>query len=148
MTTPVSPPRGLASVFMLLGLVLAVTAQLVTGFVMMAHFNAAWLMAHIAGGIAAIVLTLAEWAWLALAPAGRFKLRGFFARGSGPKEWSEGLFLIVATVTVVFGALLAAIMYWGTALPFATLLTTHQALAIAVAVIYLAHSALSMRRKR
>lgn len=142
------PPRGIASVLMLLGLVLAVTAQLVTGFVMMAHFNAGWLTAHIAGGIAAIVLTLAEWAWLVLAPAGRFKLRGFFARESTAKEWSEGLFLIVATITVVFGALLAAVMYWGAALPFVTLLATHQALAIAVAVIYLAHSALSTLRKR
>src|SRR5690625_6659774 len=95
MTTPASPPRGIASVLMLLGLVLAVTTQLVTGFVMMAHFNAAWLTAHIAGGIVTIVLILAEWAWLALAPAGRYKLRGLFARSSGPKEWSEGLLLIV-----------------------------------------------------
>lgn len=144
-----SPPtRGATSLIVLLLLVLAITAQLVTGFTLMARPNGALLAAHIAGGIAAVVLTLAEWLWLTATHTGRRRLAGFLSAGSGPAEWSEAAFLIVATVTVVFGALLAAVMYLGLQLPFGTLFGTHRALAIAVAVIYLAHTALSMRRAR
>lgn len=147
-TTPSPPARSAASLIVLLLLVLAITAQLVTGFTLMAHPNGALLCAHITGGIAAIVLTLAEWLWLLAAPAGRHRLRGFVAAGSSPAEWSEAAFLIVATITVVFGALLAAVMYLGLPLPFATLFGIHRALAVAVAVLYLAHTAQSMRHAR
>jgi hypothetical protein len=131
---------------MLLALVLAITAQLVTGFAMMAHFNGALLVAHVIGGLAAIALAFAEWAWLCASRTGRYRLRALFGAGSGPGEWSEAAFLVVASVTVVFGALLAAAIYLGAHLPFARLLATHQGLAIAVAALYLIHSALSMRR--
>ncbi|MGH8274010.1 MAG: hypothetical protein ACRES9_07120 [Gammaproteobacteria bacterium] len=148
MTRADAPKRGLFSVVVLLLLVLAVTAQLVTGFAMMTHFNGALLTAHIVGGIAAIVLTLAEWSWLAATRAGRHRLAGFVSVRGGPAEWSEAAFLVFASVTVVFGALLAAMMYLGLRLPFATFLDTHRAFAIIVAVLYLAHTALSMQRSR
>ncbi|MGH8272678.1 MAG: hypothetical protein ACRES9_00245 [Gammaproteobacteria bacterium] len=140
--------RGVLSVAMLLALVLAITAQLVTGFAMMAHFNWALLVAHVIGGLAAIVLTLAEWTWLAATRAGRHRLRGFVSVGGGPVAWSEAAFLVLATVTVVFGALLSAALYLGASLPFASLLDTHRALAIAVAALYLLHSTLSTVRAR
>lgn len=144
-----SPPsRGAISLIVLLLLVLAITAQLITGFTLMARPNGVLLTAHIAGGIAAVVLTLAEWLWLAATQAGRHRFAGFFDAKGGPAEWSEVLFLIAATVTVVFGALLAAVMYLGLRLLFGTLLDIHRALAIAVAVLYLAHTALSMHRAR
>ncbi len=146
--TPLPPARGTASLIVLLLLVLAITAQLVTGFTLMARPNGALLMAHIAGGIVAVVLTLAEWLWLTATHAGRHRLAGFASPRSGPAEWSEAAFLIVATVTVVFGTLLAAVMYLGLQLPFGPLFGIHRALAIAVAVLYLAHTALSMRRAR
>lgn len=140
--------RGALSLIVLLLLVLAITAQLVTGFTLMARPNGALLTAHIAGGIAAIVLTLAEWLWLTATHAGRHRLAGFFTAGSSPAEWSEGAFLIVATITVLFGALLAAVMDLGLRLPFDTLFEFHRALAIAVAILYLAHTGLSMHRAR
>lgn len=133
---------------MLLALVLAITIQLVTGFWMMAAFGNGLLIAHVSVGIAAIVLTVAEWLWLCAAPAGRYRLQQFTASRSGPAEWSEAAFLVVATITVLFGALLAAVLYLGTRLPFATLLAAHQALAVAVAVLYLVHSAFATARAR
>lgn len=136
------------SVAVLLALVLAVTSQLITGFAMMAHPNVVLLTAHIAGGIAAIVLTLAEWLWLTATSAGRHRLVDFIAADGGSAAWSEAAFLAMATITVVFGALLAAVMYLGLPLPFATLFGAHRALAIAVAVLYLVHSVLSIRRAR
>lgn len=140
------PKRGLFSIFILLGLVLAVTVQLVTGFVLMAHVNRALLSAHIFVGALAIILTAAEWAWLLATRSGRYRLSGFFAPGSGIAEWSEAAFLFAVTATVVIGALLAASLHGGMRLPFGALIATHRVLAIAVAVLYLLHSALAMRR--
>lgn len=131
----------------LLALVLAVTAQLVTGFWLAAQPGRVLLMVHVGVGNLAILLVIAEWAWLLAAPAGRAKLAGFFGRGTGLAEWSEGLFLIAVTLTVIAGALLAAIMRLGAHLPFGPLLETHRALAVIVAALYLLHSAYAMRRK-
>lgn len=142
------PARNLWSVLMLLALVLAITAQLVTGFIMMLAFSNGLLIAHVLVGMAAIVLTVAEWIWLCLAPAGRYRLGKYLTADSGPTEWSEITFLIVATATVALGALLAAILYLGAELPFGALLSIHQTLAIAVAVLYLIHSAFAIRRSR
>lgn len=125
---------------MLLALVAAVTAQLGTGFAMMARFTPALLIAHVLVGLAAVALTIAEWSWLAGSRAGRYRLRAFVAATSGPAEWSEAAFLAVASITVAFGALLAAIIYLGARMPFATLLAIHQGLAIAVAALYLVHT--------
>ncbi|MGH8427618.1 MAG: hypothetical protein ACRES7_06520 [Gammaproteobacteria bacterium] len=140
--------RGLFSVLVLLALVLAITTQLITGFTLMVRPNGALLAAHIAGGIAAVVLTLAEWLWLTATRAGRDRLAGFLVTDSGPAEWSEAAFLLVATVTVLFGALLAAVMYLGLRMPFSVLFGIHRALAIAVAILYLVHTALSLHRAR
>lgn len=140
------PARSAWSVVMLLALVLAITAQLITGFTMMAAFSTTLLMTHIGVGIAAIALTIAEWLWLLATPAGTYRLRGFFAAGSGPAEWSEAAFLIVASVTVIVGAVLAAAPYLGAALPFAAVLSIHQALATAVAMLYVVHAALATYR--
>ncbi len=142
------PARGAFSVAILLALVSAITAQLVTGFAMMVHFNTALLAAHLVGGLAAILLTIAEWTWLVATRAGRHRLHDFISAGGGPKAWSEAAFLVVATVTVVLGALLAAALYLGAHLPFGGLFQTHRALAIAVAALYLVHSVLSSLRAR
>ena len=145
--TPARPQRGFLSIIILLGLVLAVTAQLVTGFALMAHLNHALLATHIFVGALAIILTAAEWAWLLATRSGRYRLSGFFAAGSGIAEWSEAAFLFAVTATVVVGALLAASLHGGPRLPWGALLATHRALAVAVAVLYLLHSALAMRRR-
>lgn len=143
-----APKRGIFSVLVLLALVLAVTAQLVTGFWLAAQPGRALIAVHIGVGIIAILLTVAEWTWLLATRLGRAKLAGFFGRGAGAGEWSEGLFLLAVTATVIAGALLAAIMRLGAAVPFAPVLESHRALAVAVAVLYLLHSALAMRRKK
>lgn len=140
------PQRGIFSIFVLLALVLAVTAQLVTGFWLAAHPGYILLFVHIGVGLVAILLTFAEWAWLLATRAGRAKLAGFFGRGTGPGEWSEGLFLAAVTLTVIAGALLAAAMRLGANLPFGLLLDSHRVLAIAVAGLYLVHSGFAMRR--
>jgi hypothetical protein len=145
-TATVTPTRSLFSVGLLLVLVLAITAQLVTGFALMAQPGTALLVAHLIGGVVALVLTVAEWTWLGATRAGQYRLAGSIAANSGMAEWSEAAFLIIATITVLFGALLAAIMYLDLHLPFGALLATHRALAITVAVLYLAHSALALRR--
>lgn len=147
-TDTVVPVRSLFSIGLLLVLVLAITAQLITGFALMAHPGTALLVAHIVGGIVALVLTVAEWTWLGATRAGQYRLAGFVAANSGMTEWSEAAFLVIATITVLFGVLLAVIMHLDLHLPFGALLATHRALAITVAVLYLAHSALALRRAR
>lgn len=133
---------------MLLALVLAVTAQLVTGFVWMIRPSPALLVAHIVGGTVALVLTVTEWTWLGTTRAGRHRLAAFVAADSGLTEWSEAAFLVVVSFTVIFGALLAAIMDLDLHLNFDALLNIHRALAFVVAVLYLIHTILSMRRAR
>lgn len=140
------PKRGIASVAILLALVLAVTTQLVTGFLLMAHTGASLLAAHLAGGVLALVLIVAEWAWLAATRAGRHRLAGFVGTGSGPAEWSEAAFLVVVTFTVALGTLLAAALRLGLAIPFGAMLDAHRALAALVVALYFGHSALAMRR--
>ena len=144
--TQAEPKRGIVSIVILLGLVLSVTVQLVTGFILMAHFSQTLLSVHILVGALAIVFVADEWLWLLAAPAGRRRLAGFFASGSGMNEWSEAAFLVAVTATVVVGALLAPTFHGGSHLPFGALLATHRALAITVAVLYIIHSALAMRR--
>ncbi|HEX5314522.1 MAG TPA: hypothetical protein VFX38_06425 [Gammaproteobacteria bacterium] len=136
--------RSRLSIFVLLALVLAVTTQLVTGFALWSRPGGALLLAHVIGGAAAIALTLAEWLWLAATRPGRKRLAGFVAAASGPSEWSEAMFLVVTTATVVLGALLAAALYLGARLPFANLFAAHRALAIAVAALYILHSLIAI----
>lgn len=142
----VPPKRSVWSILMLLALVLAITAQLVTGFTMMASFNGTLLVAHVSVGVIAVLLTITEWAWLLGTPAGTYRLRKFFAAGSTPAEWSEAGFLIIASITVMVGAILASILYLGVNLPFAALLLIHQGLATAVAIVYIIHVILAARR--
>lgn len=146
--TQPAPARGAFSLLVLLVLVLAVTAQLVTGFLFAFHPGKALLTAHVAGGVTALAATIAEWAWLCATRAGRYRLKSFVAAGSGPAQWSEAAFLLVATATVTLGALLAAMMHGRLGLPFGAVLEAHRALAVAVAVLYVAHSLLSMRKSR
>lgn len=142
------PQRGPASIAVLLGLVLAVTAQLVTGFFLMARPGAALLVSHIVIGLVTLVLVVAEWSWLAVTRAGRRRLAGFVGAKSGPAEWSDALFLIAVSLTVVAGLLLAAALRLGLPLPFDSLLETHRALASAVLLLYVTHSILALRRRR
>ncbi len=145
--TPV-PKRGIFSILVLLTLVLTVTAQLVTGFMLAARPGTTLLAIHIVVGLAALVLVIVEWIWLMATRPGRHRLQGFFGSGTGPSDWSEGAFLVAVTFTVLAGALLAAIMRLGASLPFAPLLTLHRALAVAVAALYLLHSGFAMRRNK
>lgn len=147
-TATATARRGIFSILVLLALVLAVTAQLVTGFWLAAQPGGVLLMVHVGVGVLAILLVIAEWAWLLAAPAGRVKLAGFFGRGTGLAQWSEGLFLIAVTLTVIAGALVAAVMRLGANLPFGPLLASHRALAVIVAALYLLHSAYAMRRNK
>jgi len=143
-----APARSVFSLLVLLVLVLAITAQLVTGFLLVFHPGTTLVKIHVAGGVAALVFTVAEWLWLCTTRTGRYRLKGFVGAGSGPAEWSEAAFLLVATVTVALGALLAAMMHGHLGSSFEPVLEAHRALAIAVAVLYVIHSALSMRRSR
>lgn len=146
--TQPAPARGAFSLLVLLLLVLAVTAQLITGFLLAFRPGTTLLAVHVAGGVAALVFTVAEWSWLCATRAGHYRLRKFVAADSGPAEWSEVAFLLVTTVTVALGALLAAMMHAKLGLPFGPIFAAHRALAVAVAVLYVAHSLLSMRRSR
>ena len=145
---PPAPKRGIFSILVLLALVLTVTIQLVTGFMLVAGPGIVLLAIHTGIGLAALVLVIAEWIWLMATRPGRHRLQGFFGSGTGPSDWSEGAFLVAVTLTVLAGALLAAIMRLGASLPFAPLLTLHRALAVAVAVLYLPHSGFAMRRNK
>jgi len=146
--TQPAPARGAFSLLVLLVLVLAVTAQLITGFLLAFRPGTALLTAHVAGGVVAIVATIAEWAWLCATRAGRYRLKSFVAAGSGPAQWSEAAFLLVATTTVALGALLAGMLHAHLGVPFGPVLEAHRALAVAVAVLYVVHSLLSMGRSR
>lgn len=147
MHTP-HPARSLLSIGILLVLVFAVTAQLITGFFLMTQPSPALLVAHIIGGIVALVFTVAEWIWLGATPAGRHRLTSFVAAGSGLAEWSEAVFLVAVSFTVLLGILLAAIMNLGLPLNFVAMLKIHRALAFVVAALYLIHTPLSMYRTR
>lgn len=145
---PTRARRGRLSLAVLLGLVLTVTVQLVTGFALVANPGKDLLIAHIAGGFCAIALLAAEWAWLIGTRLGREQLRQFFGASSGITEWTEAAFLAVVTATVVLGAMLASAMHDGLQLPFSKVLAVHRGLAVAVAVLYLLHSYLAARRSR
>lgn len=142
------PARSTFSKLVLIGLVLMVTVQLLTGFALMFHSGAPLLAAHITSGLALLLLVALEWVWLCATRPGRCRLGGFISAGSGLAEWSEAAFLIVITFTAIFGALLAAIMKLGLHLPFGLLLETHRALASIVLILYLAHSVFAMRHGR
>lgn len=149
----VPPTRSVASILILLILVISVTAQLITGLYMTATGNKpiGLIHAHAGVGFIALVVTIAEWIWLSTSSAGRFRLRSFIAKSSGPTEWSEGVFLILASVTVLLGAVLASGMYLGVTIAPGTretIFKAHQGLAQLVAVVYLGHSAFAMVRAR
>lgn len=150
-TAPVSEDldkRSKFSLLVLLGVVLSVTLQLVTGFLLQVSPQPSLLSVHIAGGIIATALLLAEWVWLLLTHSGRRRLAGFLAPGAGPSGWSDALFLVAVTVTVVLGILLACILRGILRLPFGPLLDVHRAFAVAVAVLYLVHSVLAIRQRQ
>lgn len=149
----VPPPRSIASVLILLVLVLSVTAQLLTGLYMTLTGNKpiGLIHTHAGVGLVAFVVTVAEWAWLLSTASGRFRLRSFVSSASGPTEWSEGAFLVLASITVFLGATLAAGMYLGVQLSMSArqaVFASHQGLAQLVAVIYVVHSAFAMQRAR
>lgn len=149
----VPPKRSLASVLILLFMVLSITAQLITGLYMTATGNKSigLIHAHAGVGIFAVFVTLLEWVWLASSASGRFRLKSFVSPSAGPIEWSEGAFLVVASITIFLGATLASSMYLGVQLsPSArtVIFKAHQGLAQLVAGIYIVHSILAMLRAR
>lgn len=149
----VPPKRSLASILILLTLVLSVTAQLITGLYMTLTGNKAigLIHAHAGVGVIALVVTVAEWVWLSATATGRFRLRSFVSPSAGPTEWSEGVFLVLASVTVLLGASLASSMYLDVQIsPNArnVILKSHQGLALLLAVVYVGHSAFAMVRAR
>lgn len=149
----VPPTRSVASILVLLTLVISVTAQLITGLYMTATGNKAigLIHAHAAVGLIALVVTITEWIWLSATFTGRFRLRSFVSKSAGPTEWSEGAFLVLASITVFLGAVLASGMYLGVTLPANTresVFMAHQGLAQLLAVVYVGHSAFAMVRAR
>lgn len=150
---PVPPTRSVLSVVILLVMVLSVTAQLITGLYMTSTGDKSigLIHAHVGVGVLAFVVTLAEWVWLGISRAGRFRLRSFVSSSAGPIEWSEGAFLVLATITIFLGVILASGMYLGVVLsPEARRIafSAHQGLAQLVAVVYVLHSALAMVRAK
>lgn len=142
-----APARGRASLVVLLGLALAVTLQLVTGFALAARPGGTLLRVHVAGGFAATGLVLLEWAWLAGTAAGRARLAGFVAAGAGLARRSEGLFLVAVSVTVALGLALAAGLAGARGVAFAPLLAVHRAFAAIVAALYLLHAGAAARAR-
>ena len=143
----ISSKRGAFSIVILLGLVIAVSTQLVTGLTMMVHPGNTILTIHVFVGVLTIALTAAEWMWLAFTPAGHYRLLNYFSHDSSIVEWSESAFLIVVTATVVLGGLLALSLYGESWADFGTLLSVHRALAIAVLVLYIPHSVLAIMQR-
>lgn len=149
----VPPERSFASILILLTLVLSVTAQLLTGLYMTVTGNKpiGLIHAHAGVGVIALVVTVGEWVWLSATVSGRFRLRSFVSSSAGPTEWSEGIFLVLASVTVLFGASLASGMYLGVQMSSNArnmIFNSHQGLALLLAVVYVGHSAFSMIRAR
>jgi len=152
MTTSQPPDtrRSALSLAVLLALVLAVTAQLLTGFWLWRSPGATLLTVHVAAGLATTVLLVAEWTWLLATEAGRARLRSYVAPGAGAAGWIDALFLLAVTATVVLGLLLAGILRLGLDLSLLPLLAAHRGLAAAVLVLYAVHAitAAGTRRRR
>lgn len=149
--TIVPPKRSVASVLILLLMVLSITAQLLTGLYMTVtgHKSIGLIHTHAGIGTLAVVIVLLEWIWLLTSPSGRFRLRSFVSKDAGPIEWSEGLLLVVASVTIFLGATLASSMYLGVQLSATTrqiVFKAHQGLAQLVAGIYVVHTILAIVR--
>lgn len=149
----VPPTRSVISVVILLVMVLSVTAQLITGLYMTSTGNKSigLIHAHAGVGVLALAVTFAEWVWLSVSRSGRYRLRSFVSSSAGPIEWSEGAFLVVATFTILLGAVLASGIYLGVSIAPEVrhgVFKAHQGLAQLVAVVYVIHSALAMMRAR
>ncbi len=150
----VSPRRPHLTLLVLLGMVLTVTLQLVSG--LMLALGQYWVLPwHIVDGQVTAGFLLAEWAWLLFSPSGRTHFRRIFLlsasyrrnllehlRGKGGTPLREGLngalegvFMLAASAAVAFGLALwqgcAACLDW------------HRALAVTLAVLWIAHSLLS-----
>jgi hypothetical protein len=147
--------RPLWAWLFLLGMVLTVTFQLISGFAFAMGVTAA-LSWHIAEGLAGSLFLLGEWTWLLGTKLGRVHLRRIFLltetyrdsirrqlQGSddaplrdGLNAALEGWFLVAATVTVIFG-----IALWRGC---GICLMGHRILAWILALLWLVHLALSV----
>lgn len=139
---------------MLLGLVLTVTVQLVTGLLLFLGQGGvfAW---HIADGLACAAFVSAEWAWLLASRSGRFHARRIFLlsphhrrlalaqlRGHGDAPLREGL---NAALEGVFMLAASAAVGCGLALwrGHADCFDWHRLLALVLAALWVAHSLIS-----
>ena len=153
--TTIRRPRW--ALFILLGVVLTVTMQILSGFLLSAGMH--WIFSfHVADGLAAGVLIMGEWGWLLATPQGHKvmarmflfstetrhqlgrQIRGEIGFSASFREGLDapvqGLFLIFASITVVIGILL-----WqrhGGYLPW------HRVLAVILLVLWLLHLTFSI----
>jgi len=128
--------------------VLAVTAQLVTGGWLAVRFSTPVLAAHLIGGLTATVLVALEWLWLGLSRYGRRQVRRMFGPRATVTDRVDGWFLALATVTVGLGLWLAAAWRLGAAAPLGILFTAHRLAALLVALLWLVHLAQTRHRRR
>jgi hypothetical protein len=118
--------RSRLALIILLGTVLTITAQIASGL-LMAWANVNFHAFHVANGLAAAVFLAGEWLWLFFSPLGRVAAQRIFLLSAesryafgrqvraplqqGPLREGlgalvEGIFLVLASLTVLFGLLL------------------------------------------
>lgn len=149
----IPPPRSRASIIMLIGMVVTISLQLITGFYMMGAkiHTGGWVHLHVTVGVLAIIFIIWEWFWLLTDEAGKHRLKTFFGKGTTAAEVTEGLFIIVATITIAFGAFLAAGAYLGVGFVQDKQLMFfkgHQGMAQLVLVLYVVHLIFTMIRSK
>jgi hypothetical protein len=145
--------RSRLALIILLGTVLTITAQIASGL-LMAWANVNFHAFHVANGLAAAVFLAGEWLWLFFSPLGRVAAQRIFLLSAesryafgrqvraplqqGPLREGlgalvEGIFLVLASLTVLFGLLL-----WQ---GLSGLLPWHRALALLLALLWFFHLA-------
>lgn len=143
--------RSWLALIILLGTVLTITAQIASGL-LMAWANMNLHAFHVANGLTAAVFLAGEWLWLFFSPLGRTAAQRIFLLSAesrhafgkqvraplqqGPLREGlgalvEGIFLVLASLTVLFGLLLWQGLGW--------LLPWHRALALLLALLWLFH---------
>ncbi|WP_414041186.1 hypothetical protein ACJU26_03640 [Acidithiobacillus sp. M4-SHS-6] len=154
--------RHILFLIVLLGVVVTVTLQIVSGLAMAFGFLSLYPF-HVADGFAAATFLAGEWVWLLGTPAGRIAIARLFPittaarrlviehltdleHGRIPEGLRfglgalvEGLFLAFATVTVGVGLLLVT-----SSSSVIILLTLHRSLAFGLTVLWCLHTAFTV----
>lgn len=140
--------RGRFSLAVLMVLVLSVTAQLITGSLLLSHYSSVLLSIHVVGGLAAFVALLFEWSWLIASEHGRRVAMKMFGAHCTWSQRIDGLFLIMVSLVVLLGLWLAAILHFGIGdALFGVVLRIHQAMAGFVACLWVLHFIQTLTRR-